>query len=131
MSPETAQDIADKRVPDPEWVPRRWLTVPCNVRRANIHYRNWAKYYQPYGEEHVAGKRARFEKFVETGAGIHCPVVRLCRRPNDPSMCELRFLDGMHRFCVLRDAGATTMPMMMTRGHARLAHEIGLAQETP
>lgn len=125
MITEQANAVAASMQPDPRWYALRWVTVCCDLARAEALFRNWAGHLG-CGAEAVPGKRARFERFLqeEPGRPVYCPVVRLVARGE---VCELRFIDGMHRFCVLRDAGAVRIPLTMTRGHARLARQLGLA----
>jgi len=114
----------------PEWKDAHWPMVLCRVDLAERMFREW-KFYQAAGCEHVEGKRARFESYVaEHGTGgIHCPMVRIYRPADRPY--QLRFLDGMHRFLVLRDAGVESIPLMMTQKEKRIAAKIGMAGDTP
>ena len=96
--------------------------VACWKRRAKLD-RPGVKYVEP-GEELVAGKRAKFEKFVEKRTvGIVAPWVLFVPYPHG---LTAKFLNGRHRTAVLRDAGAEYINVQTDRKSVKNAAAAGV-----
>lgn len=62
--------------------------------------------------EPVPGRKENFERFLTTGKPVQAPRVVLDKEG------EPDFVDGRHRFAVLKARGATRIPVMIPRGQA-------------
>lgn len=65
-------------------------------------------YVSPTGEGEMAGKREAFTKFLKTGKPIEAPEVFV------DAQGGVSFVNGRHRYAVLRDRGETTIPVAMS-----------------
>lgn len=79
-----------------------------DVQKADELFREWWGGYLARDEEFFTkiGARAEFEEFAKTTPAnqIDAPLV-LVYPPQNDRPPALVFLDGRHRYCVLRDAG--------------------------
>ena len=66
-------------------------------------------YFPPNGESRI-GRRQEFVDFVDTGADVESPFVFI---GEDSTGLNVRFMNGRHRFSVLRDAGAQRINVTM------------------
>jgi hypothetical protein len=78
------------------------------------------------GKEDVPGRRAGFEAYEKTGKPIETPEVSVS--PDG----KVTFINGRHRYAVLRDRGEGSMPMAMSEESIANARKNGLLKdETP
>jgi hypothetical protein len=78
------------------------------------------------GKEDVPGRRAAFEEYEKTGKPVETPEVSVS--PDG----KVTFINGRHRYAVLRDRGEEAMPMAMSEESIANARKNGLLKdETP
>jgi hypothetical protein len=86
----------------------------------------WARdkglYIGPNGQGAIEGRAVSVMEYYETGKPIDASEVDVER---DGSVV---FIDGRHRYAVLRDMGAKTIPMAMTSESARNAKKAGFVR---
>jgi len=102
------------------------VVVPCDVGAADRLFARWNGYI-PAGK-HAPGRaqsrQRRIEQIDTCPDTLRAPTVFLSRAGSTSP--RIRFIDGRHLFCVLRDAGAKTINLAMSHEHAAAAGTLGL-----
>lgn len=95
-------------------------------------FRHAAGQYLEAGEEANAGRRDAVVKYWHAAPAdkLLAPTVAFSMRLVDgiEAGVRARFMDGRHRFCVLRDAGAEWINVGCQRNWAKLLVEAGCAR---
>ena len=108
---------------------RAETVVSCDAAAADRLFACWNGYV-PRGES-APGRgesRSRCERqIMECPGELRAPTVFLSRAKS--TRPRLRFMDGRHLFCVLRDAGAATINLGMPHEHAAAAKTLGLCSK--
>jgi len=108
-------------------------TITCLVYVDKLEegFRRWERgnYVAP-GQERKKGARAQFETFVQAcpDVPVYHPIVLLVGGDDFYVTC---FIDGRHRFSVLRDSGADVIKVGLTRNSVRVAARFGILVELP
>jgi len=99
---------------------RRRAVVLVDVARLDAAWSRDRGYYIPPGGggAEIAGRRVDFRHFLASGRAIEPPRIVI---DEDGTVS---FLDGRHRFSVLRDLGVRTIPVIVERRSARRAQAL-------
>jgi hypothetical protein len=73
------------------------------------------------------GRVAKAREFIESTDTMHAPCVAF---DVDKGVIIIRFIQGRHRFAVMRDFGWKQVPIAMPTSCVRYARQIGLIVET-
>lgn len=77
-------------------------------------------YVGPQGEGAIPGRREGFQEFLKTGQPIEAPEVHV------DDQGDVAFINGRHRYSVLRDQGEKSIPMAMSPESEANARKFGL-----
>lgn len=98
--------------------------VLVNVPKFDASYsKDEGFYIAPGGEGAMRGRRTGFERFLEKGEPIETSEVVVDDRGG------VSFINGRHRYSVLRDKGAQLLPVSMGPDSVKNARKFGLLEE--
>lgn len=80
--------------------------------------------YLAHGEEGVKGRRQGVEDFIATGKPVE--MAEAAVRPDG----AISFINGRHRYSVVRDRGEKTIPISMSPESADLARKMGITEDS-
>ena len=86
-----------------------------DVERFDEMFKRWTGYIGP-GEEVVAGKRKQFERFEECHKATYAPTAVITGHAGQE---KIRFIDGRHRYAVLRDAGLKVVKIAVPKSNVK------------
>jgi hypothetical protein len=100
-----------KWVPDPIANPRANVTILIDPRKMDADWAKDRNFYIPPGGggAEIGGRRSGFEEFLRKGTPVQAPKVEL-GADGLPT-----FVNGRHRFSVVRDLGATEVAVTIPR----------------
>lgn len=99
---------------DPRYDPRSHKIVSADVSKLDRAFAKNKDIYIPKGGggAEIPGRRKGFEDFLKTGKKIETPYLSYDKG-------EVDFINGRHRFSVLRDKGLKSIPVMIGKDAAK------------
>lgn len=104
--------------------------VLLNIEKFENYYKNCGDFYlhPNNGKNCIEGRYERFEQFLQTSSNIEASYVTIALKNNQ---LVVDFLNGRHRYAVLRDKGIESLPVYMHPDSIELAKKAGLLDEHP
>ena len=75
------------------------------------------------GRNSISNRYQNFIDYLKTGQKIEAPRIEITEALNEP---DIEFIDGRHRFSVLRDMGMTQMPFALSEQSYEIAKKYDL-----
>ena len=116
--------IGESFVLDPKW---GGVLVCMQVEVLEWFFSRSGRQYLGPGAEAGPGRRVGVEDFLKSGAELLAPFAAFSLPPAEDAV-GFRFMNGRHRFCVLRDAGAEWVNVGVQRSWASVLVDAGLAR---
>ncbi len=96
--------------------------VMLDIQRIEDLFKKDIFYIEPNGANTAKSMYDGVKDYLNSGHNIDAPLIELYKAGN--SIC-VGFIDGRHRFSVLRDMGMRKMPFSLNENSAKLAEEYG------
>lgn len=97
--------------------------LDINVDKFEELFKKTPQYVGRYGERGIDTRYGDFIKYIDTGLPIHASKVIVEEKDGE---VEVSFIDGRHRYSVMRDMGFDKIPVSLDESSKLVAEKYGL-----
>ncbi len=100
-----------------------YYLLDIDVKKFDELFKKDNQYIGRYGERGIDTRYADFIRYIDTGLPIHASKVIIKEEDGEP---KISFIDGRHRYSVMRDMGFDGIPVSLDESSKLIAEKYGL-----